>query len=232
MGVRNKRPDLNGILVIDKPLGWSSAKVCRVIRRMTGGAKVGHAGTLDPLATGVLVVCLGRATKLVEGIMGTTKAYRAEVDLSAFTTTDDREGERTEVDVATPPTLEAIRSALASGFTGEIRQRPPAFSAVKIEGQRAYRLARAGGAPAPEPKTVTIHAIEVRGYDWPMLMLEIECSKGTYIRSIARDLGRVLGTGGTLASLVRTRVGEFTLDRALAPDDLPEPITPEGLLQR
>jgi len=231
MPPRNKRPDLNGLLIIDKPLGWTSAHVCRVVRRKTEGAKVGHAGTLDPLATGVLVVCLGRATKQVNSIMETTKSYRAVVDLSAFTTTDDAEGERTEIEVHAPPSLEVIERVLAERFAGEILQRPPAFSAVKIQGERAYRLARAGAPPTPEPKRVTIHATRVLEYAWPRLTVEIDCSKGTYIRSIARDLGSALGTGGTLASLVRTRVGEFGLDRAINPDAIPDSVGPEFLLQ-
>lgn len=240
MPPRNKRPDLNGLLVIDKPLGWTSAHVCRVVRRKTGGAKVGHAGTLDPLATGVLVVCLGRATKLVPTLMATTKAYHAGVDLSAFTSTDDAEGERTEVAVETAPSLERIREVLDRSFAGEIEQRPPAFSAVKIGGERSYRLARrsersSAEAPAPlpepAPKRVTILSIEIEAFVWPRLDLRIECSKGTYIRSIARDLGAALGTGGTLVSLVRTRVGDFTLEHAINPDAIPDPVSPGFLIQ-
>ena len=220
-GVRNRRPDLNGVLVVDKPLRWSSAKVCAHIRRATGGAKVGHAGTLDPLATGVLVVALGSATKSIPIIQAMPKAYRAAVDLSAFTTTDDAEGVRAEVAVDSPPALARIRDLLAREFTGEVRQRPPAFSAIKVGGERSYRRARRGDEglrdDIPE-RLITVHAVGVVAYDFPTLTLDIACSKGTYIRSIARDVGERLGTGGTLASLVRTSVGRYTLRAAVSPD--------------
>jgi len=222
MGIRNKRPDLNGILHIDKPLGWSSAKVCNVVRRLSGGAKVGHAGTLDPLATGVLVVCLGKATKRIPGFMDASKEYLASVDLSAFSSTDDAEGERTAVEVSSPPSRAAIELVLGSRFIGEIEQAPPRYSAVKIDGQRAYKMARAGEEFQTRAKVVRIDSIEVEGYDWPGLELKIECGKGTYIRSLARDLGEALGTGGMLSGLVRTRVGEFRLEDARSVEDLPE----------
>lgn len=222
--MKNRRPDLNGILVVDKPLEWSSADVCRYVRRHTGGAKVGHAGTLDPLATGVLVVCLGTATKLANQIMGTEKVYRAEIDLSTVSTTDDCEGEIRPVEVSTPPTAERIRRVLDERFTGEIEQRPPAFSAVMIEGRRSYKRARAGETVRPEPKRVRIHAVQIAEYVWPRLILEITCGKGTYIRSLARDLGEALGTGGMLTGLVRTRVGRFKLQDAQTPEHLPDPL--------
>lgn len=221
MGVRNKRPDLSGILNIDKPLGWSSAKVCNAVRRLSGGAKVGHAGTLDPLATGVLVVCLGKATKRIPGFMDAGKRYRAEVDLSAFSSTDDAEGEKEPVEVAAPPSEAAIRRVLSEHFNGEIEQYPPRYSAVKIDGQRAYKMARAGEEFQTRSKLVRIDSVEVLAYSWPRLVLDIECGKGTYIRSIARDLGAHLGTGGMLSGLVRTRVGEFRIEDARAVDDLP-----------
>ncbi|MEM1166358.1 MAG: tRNA pseudouridine(55) synthase TruB [Planctomycetota bacterium] len=234
MPIRNRRPDLNGLLVVDKPLGWSSAKVCAHVRRVSGGAKVGHAGTLDPLATGVLVVALGRATKAIAGIQATEKRYVAEVDLSAFTDTDDAEGEREEIEVAALPGGEVIEAALRSHFTGAIEQTPPVFSAIKLDGERAYRMARRGDREAAiaklEARTVTIHEIALTAYAWPIAALDIRCSKGTYIRSLARDLGRVLGTGGTLASLRRTAVGEYTIDRAVTPGDLPEPMTPGDVM--
>ena len=230
MGVRNRRPDLNGVVVIDKPLGWTSADVCRFLRRRTGGAKVGHAGTLDPLATGVLVCCLGRATKAVPRIMDGAKRYEATVDLTAFSTTDDAEGELTPAETAAPPAIEAIEGALADRFTGVIEQRPPAFSAIKVDGRRAYRAARAGEAPELAPRPVRIDSIRAVAYAWPELRLDIRCGKGTYIRSIARDLGAALGTGGYLTALRRTEVGPFTEDGAVTPDDLPEEIGPGDLL--
>lgn len=214
MGVRNKRPDLNGVLVVDKPLGVSSAHVCRVIRRVTGGAKVGHAGTLDPLATGVLVLCLGTATKAISAIQDGEKAYDTTIDLSAFTTTEDAEGERTAVPVDTPPIQQHIERVLAGNFHGEIDQTPPAFSAVKVDGKRAYARARAGEDVVIQPKRVRIHRIDITRYEWPTLVISVRCGKGTYIRSIARDLGNALGTGGTLTQLRRTRVGRYGLDHA------------------
>lgn len=233
MGIRNKRPDLNGVLNIDKPLGWSSAKVCNLVRRLSGGAKVGHAGTLDPLATGVLVVCLGKATKRIAGFMDDTKAYRAEVDLSAFSTTDDAEGERTAVGVDHPVALETIQRVLGERFIGEVQQAPPRYSAVKIDGKRAYRMARAGEEFQTRTKLVRVDSIEIEAYDWPSLTLMIECGKGTYIRSIARDLGVALGTGGMLTGLVRTRVGAFDIRDAKSVEELPRDAsswTPELLL--
>ncbi len=227
-GPRNRRPDLNGLLVIDKPLGRSSASICAEIRRRTGGAKVGHAGTLDPLATGVLLLCLGRATKIVPALMATSKRYRAELDLSAFSTTDDFEGERTVVEVAAPVREEAVREALL-GFVGEIEQRPPVYSAVHVEGERAYQRARRGESDErPPARRVTIHGIELLDYAWPRLTIEVHCGKGVYIRSLARDLGERLGTGGMLTGLRRTAVGQFTIEQAVAPDALPAPI--EGAL--
>jgi len=216
--MRNKRPDLNRVIVVDKPLGWTSADVCRFIRSRTGGAKVGHAGTLDPLATGVLVVCLGTETKRIDEIMAGRKRYSALVDLAHFSTTDDAEGERTEVPVAAPPTLERVRQACA-GFVGSISQRPPAFSAIKVGGERSYRLARKGAAEELPARTVEIDSILVTAYDWPRLELEVVCGKGTYIRSLARDLGHDLATGGMLEGLRRTAVGPFTLQDAVSPDE-------------
>ncbi len=217
---RNLRPDLNGLLVIDKPIGMSSASVCRAVRRATGGAKVGHAGTLDPLATGVLLVCLGRATRAVETLMAGEKTYVAEIDLSAFTTTDDREGERIEVAADRTPTRADLERACA-GFVGAILQSPPAYSAVHVDGERAYRLARRGelstqdiGAALPE-RPVTVHSIEIIDFDWPYAAIRVNCGKGTYIRSLARDIGRALGTGGHLSALRRTRVGGYMIDDAV-----------------
>jgi len=227
---RNRRPDLNGLLVIDKPSGMTSMDVCRVVRGRTGGAKVGHAGTLDPLATGVLVVCLGRATKSIDGLMATEKRYLAEVDLSAFSMTDDMESEAEPVDVDSPPDRAAIDRACAQ-FTGEIMQAPPVYSAVHVEGERAYKLARRGeAAERPPARPVVIHSIDVVEYTWPSLTADIRCGKGTYIRSLARDLGESLGTGGRLRSLRRTAVGPYTIEDASRLDDLPTPLASDDLL--
>ena len=226
---RTPRPATTGIIIVDKPIGPTSMDVVRVVRRRAGGAKTGHAGTLDPLATGVLVVCLGKATKSVPRIMDTSKRYLAEIDLSAFTTTDDREGEAREIIVETPPDCEMVMQVLQS-FVGDIQQKPPAFSAINIQGKRAYKLARKGEIVDIPARSVRIHDIQLLRYDWPMLTLDIHCGKGTYIRSLARDLGLALGTGGHLASLRRTAVGRFTIEKAIPLDDVPQPLTEENLI--
>ncbi len=237
-GRRNHRPDLNGVLAVDKPLGWSSAKIVSLARRVSRGAKVGHAGTLDPLATGVLVLCFGSATKAAERIQALGKRYLAGVDLARFTTTDDLEGDDLAIDALRPadfgvepaldvardaegrPTLSAIEHVLAGRFVGTIEQRPPDFSAVSVGGERAYRIARTGERPAIASKLVRIDAIDVVRYDWPHVELDVRCGKGTYIRSLARDLGLALGVGGTLTGLVRTAVGPWDVEAAAPADRL------------
>jgi tRNA pseudouridine55 synthase len=222
-------PPPEGLLVVDKPLGWSSMEVVRRVRRAAGGVKTGHAGTLDPLATGIVVCCLGKATRLVEQIMGLPKVYEAQVDLSAFTTTDDREGPRTEVTVAAPPSEEALRAALAS-FVGHVAQTPPAYSAIHIGGQRAYKLARRGEDVELAARTVRIDVIALLAYVWPLARVRVDCGRGTYIRALARDLGVKLGTGGHLAALRRTAVGRFDLTLAVTAERLTRPITQNDLL--
>ncbi|MGD9690004.1 MAG: tRNA pseudouridine(55) synthase TruB [Phycisphaerales bacterium] len=228
-------PSPTGLLLIDKPRGPTSMDVCRVVKRalIAGGApkkvKVGHGGTLDPLATGLLVVLIGRATRLCDSIMAGAKAYIADIDLSAFTPTDDAEGEREPVEVASPPTRAQIDAALPR-FTGTIMQRPPVFSAMKVDGQRAYKLARKGREVELPPRPVRIDALRVLGYEWPRLSLHIDCGKGTYIRSLARDLGTALGTGGHLAGLCRTRIGQFTIEHARTLDALPAQLGQGDLL--
>jgi len=216
--LKYRRTDLHGLLPVDKPLGVSSMDVVRVVRRRAGHCKTGHAGTLDPLATGLLICCLGRATRAVDQLMGLTKVYQATIDLSAFTTTDDAEGERDEIDVAEPPPRHAVRAAL-DALTGDIQQTPPAFSAVKIEGKRAYDLARKGEDVKVKSRIVRIDAIEVHEYAWPRLDVTVTCGKGTYIRSLARQIGAALGTGGHLTALRRTAIGDYTIDRATPLDD-------------
>jgi len=224
-----------GLLIVDKPEGPTSMDVCRRVRARlrAGGApkrvKVGHGGTLDPLATGVLVVLVGKATKLCDQIMAGEKRYLAEVDLSQSSTTDDREGERTVAEVERPPSREEVEAACAR-FVGTVEQVPPAYSAIKVDGERAYRRARAGDAPKLEARPVVIHAIELLQYEWPIATVDVRCGKGVYIRSLARDLGAALGVGGMLQSLRRTAVGEFTVDRATPLDDLPDPMMAKHLL--
>ena len=196
--------------------------VVAIVRRKVG-MKAGHAGTLDPLATGVLVVGVGKATKSLERFMKTRKGYRTEIDLSAFTPSDDRESDLQPVEVETRPEAATITDLLQSRFTGEFLQRPPNFSAKKIDGRRAYAAARKGETPKLEPRLVTVHDIQLEAYEWPLATVRVECEKGFYVRSLARELGQELGTGGHCASIRRISVGPFGLDRAVDPDDLPNP---------
>jgi tRNA pseudouridine55 synthase len=227
--VRYARHDLHGLLVIDKPLGLTSMDVVRRLRRAAGNCKTGHAGTLDPLATGVLVCCLGAATRAVDRLMGMTKIYEATVDLSAFTNTDDAEGERQVVDVKVPPSEADLRTAL-DALTGNVEQTPPAYSAIKINGQRAYKLARKGEEVAMPSRVVRVDSIELHGYVWPIARIGVTCGKGTYIRSLARQIGQRLGTGGYLTALRRTAIGPYTIETAVSLEDLPAPLLPEHLL--
>ncbi len=220
---------LCGLIVVDKAIGMSSMDVVRRVRRAAAGAKTGHAGTLDPLATGVVICCLGKATKCVEKLMGQPKAYDTVIDLSAFTNTDDLEGEREEVAVATPPTREQVEAVIPN-FIGEIQQTPPIYSAIHINGQRAYKLARKGEAVEMPIKTVRIDNIDILDYAWPNLTLSINCGRGTYIRSLGRDIGKALNTGGHLASLRRTAVGGYTLEKSHPIDRFESPISQDDLL--
>jgi len=203
--------------------------VVRRVRRAGSGAKTGHAGTLDPLATGVLICCLGKATKWVQQLMDLLKVYEAQVDLSAFTATDDREGERQEVRVQQQPEIVEVEDCLA-GFIGEIDQKPPAYSAVHVKGQRAYKLARRGHAVNLGTRRVRIDRIEVLDYHWPIVTIRVACGKGTYIRSIARDMGTRLNTGGHLAGLRRLAIGPYNTSLAIEIDDLPQPLTQADLI--
>lgn len=220
---------LSGILILDKPVGLSSMRAIVRVRRAAGGVRTGHAGTLDPLASGVLVVALGRATKSIDRFMDTEKRYRTTIDLSAFTTTDDREGERTEVAVDAPPSRDAVERAI-SEFVGVIQQRPPVYSAMKVGGRRAYAMARKGQAPELAPRPVTVHAIALLGYRWPMLSIDIRCAKGVYVRSLARDIGARLGTGGHCHDLRRTAVGPFDESDAMTLDALPQHVDASHLV--
>lgn len=216
---RRADPPIHGLLNIDKAPGFTSHDVVAVVRGITGIRRVGHAGTLDPSASGVLPVCIGRATRLADFISEGTKAYRAEIELGARTTTDDADGEVIQRGPVPPMSVGAIEVGLAA-FRGEIMQRPPAYSAVSVGGQRAYAAARRGTALELAERPVTVHAIEVVSWESPVLDVRIECSRGTYIRSIARDLGEQLGCGGHIRSLRRTRVGRFRIEEAVSLDAL------------
>jgi tRNA pseudouridine55 synthase len=226
---RAEPADFSGILVLDKPLGLTSMTAVAAVRRRAGGVRTGHAGTLDPLATGVLVMALGKATRSIERLMATDKRYLTEIDLSAFTATDDREGERTEIMVDRPPDEATVRAALEP-FIGTIAQRPPAFSAMKVGGRRAYAAARRGTPIELAPRPVRVDSIELVSYRWPLVTLDIRCGKGFYVRSLARDLGQALGTGGHCASIRRTAVGPFVIAEARPLDSLPPRLEPSDLL--
>lgn len=204
-----------GLLVVDKPIGPSSMDVVRVVRRACGVKKVGHAGTLDPLASGVVVCLVGRAaTRLCDRLMAQPKVYQTTIDLAAFTDTDDAEAPPQPVAVDAPPDAAQVDRALGQ-FVGTIEQTPPAYSAVHVNGQRAYRLARKGERVDLPARIVRIEAIDRLAYDWPLLQLRITCGKGVYIRSLARQIGQALDTGGHLRALRRLAVGQFTVDQAV-----------------
>ncbi len=221
MAHRSLGPGLDGILVIAKPGGPTSHDVVALVRRLAATRRVGHGGTLDPFASGVLPVFLGHGTRVVEYHSGDRKGYRATVCFGASSSTDDLEGEL--VPSSGPaPTRETVQAALAA-FTGAISQRPPAFSAIKVGGRRAYALARAGETVVLAEREVTIHELTMLEWDGsdpdrPIAILDVSCSAGTYIRALARDLGDRLGTAAYLGSLVRTASGPFRLDAAIPLD--------------
>jgi tRNA pseudouridine55 synthase len=215
----------SGLVIVDKPGGMTSHDVVARIRRLAGTRRVGHAGTLDPMATGVLVVGVEKATRLLGYLTLTEKEYAATIRLGQSTSTDDAEGEITATASAAGVAPETLAKAIAS-LTGEIQQVPPAVSAIKVDGQRAYRLTRAGAAPELAPRPVTVYGFtvtEVRPGPGDGLMdldATVRCSSGTYIRALARDLGAALRTGGHLTRLRRTRVGGYGLDQARTLDQL------------
>lgn len=222
MTKKTKEANLHGIIVVDKPARITSHDVVGRIRRLTGIRRVGHAGTLDPFATGVVVLAVGRATRVLQFIENTDKRYLAHIVLGAATDTGDVEGAVVErPDVFDWPDLEQVESVLP-GFRGQIEQIPPIYSAIKVGGQPLYRQARAGKDVTAPPRVVQIHAIEILDYDPPNLVVGIYCGKGTYIRSLARDIGAELGTSGYCHSLRRTAVGRFCLDQAWTLDELTE----------
>jgi tRNA pseudouridine55 synthase len=207
----------DGLLIIDKPAGWTSHDVVARLRRLTGTRRVGHAGTLDPLATGVLVVGVGKATRLLGHLALAEKEYLATIRLGQATGTGDAEGDVISGAPATGVTLDAVRAAAAS-LTGQIEQVPPAVSAVKVAGTRAYRLARAGITPALAPRVVTVKSFGVMAERRVADLLDVDvavtCSSGTYIRALARDLWEALGVGGHVTVLRRTRAGPYDLSLA------------------
>lgn len=220
--------NLDGILLVDKPLGWTSFDVVaktRSLLRQAGlsSLKVGHTGTLDPLATGLLVLLIGSYTKKSNFLAKLDKAYLASLALGSTSTTGDDEGSKTFVSSKKPQTKEIL--AILEHFQGDLQQTPPAYSALKIDGQRAYRLARKGQAVKLESRPIKIYNLKLDGYKYPRLDLSAKVSSGTYIRTLAEDIGATLGTGAYLAALRRTEVGQFDINDAqpikiLTPDNI------------
>lgn len=227
--MRTRSPQLtksSGVVIVDKPQGWTSHQVVGRVRRLAGTRKVGHAGTLDPMATGVLVVGVNRATRLLGHLSLTEKEYRATIRLGQATVTDDADGEFTSTPGASEVTETVVRELLPN-FTGDIAQRPSSVSAIKVNGVRSYAKVRAGEEVELAARPVTISRYELLDYRRTEsngvvvidLDVEVECSSGTYIRALARDLGDLLGVGGHLTALRRTRVGPFDLASATTLDE-------------
>ena len=215
-----RRPELAGILNVNKPAGMTSHDVVAAVRRAARVRRVGHAGTLDPMATGVLLVCLDQATRVSRFLVASDKVYRAQIRLGQTTDTDDAEGQVThQRPVPTNLDAAAIQEGLSS-FVGEIDQVPPCFAAIKQDGVPLYKLARQGIAPQPPHRRVVIHAIQLLRWQSPVLTVEVHCGSGTYIRALARDLGERLDCGGHLTNLIRLRSGQFVLEEATELDEI------------
>jgi len=228
-------PGLDGILIVAKPGGPTSHDIVALVRRLSATGRVGHGGTLDPFASGVLPVFLGHATRVVEYHLGDRKGYRATACFGGASTTDDLEGEVTPA-AGPAPTREAVEAALPA-LTGTISQRPPAYSAIKVGGRRAYAMARAGETVELAPREVTIHSLDLVSWDAtdpdrPIAVIDVACTAGTYIRAIARDLGEMVGSAAYLGALTRVASGPFTLDGAVSLDQLRSATAdgPDGLV--
>lgn len=206
------------VLLINKPLEWTSFDAVRKIRNTIRIKKVGHAGTLDPLATGLLIICTGKFTKKINEYMAKEKEYTGTFTLGAVTPTYDLESEPTDLKATDTITTTQIHEAV-KGFLGPILQIPPAHSAIKVDGKRVYELARKGKEVKLDPRPVTISEFEITHIAMPVVSFRVVCSTGTYIRSLANDFGKALGCGGYLSSLCRTRIGEYKLDQAMSIDE-------------
>ncbi|HSX14758.1 MAG TPA: tRNA pseudouridine(55) synthase TruB [Candidatus Saccharimonadales bacterium] len=212
--------EFNGLLVINKPKGITSFDVIRQLRRITGERKIGHTGTLDPMATGVMILLFGSATKRAGEYSQLDKTYLAEITLGFTSSTGDAEGELREIS-DTRPDRGQVESVLTA-FIGTIKQTPPVYSAIKIGGQEAYKRARRGEEVEMPTRQVTIHSIKLIEYDYPKLTIQADVSSGTYIRTLAADIGQKLGTGAYLSALERTKAGDFNLDQAISLDSSQE----------
>lgn len=218
----DKDTDVRGLIVVNKPQGITSRKALDIVERKLDVGALGHCGSLDPLATGVLILVVGKARKIQELVVRGEKVYDITATLGATTETDDAEGElRPTPDCPAPPSRQQIEDALQQ-FRGEISQVPPVYSAVKVGGKRLHKEARKGNMITPDARTVSVHELTVSRYEWPEVDLHMRCGSGTYARAIARDLGAALGTGGYMSSLVRTKVGALDLSMAVAPEDVTE----------
>lgn len=207
--------DPDGVLLVDKPAGMTSSDVVVAVRRMFRLKKVGHGGTLDPAATGLLVLLVGRGTRLSERVMGGDKAYEGVLRLGQSTTTQDAEGEPAGGSDPSGVTEEALRALVASDFTGDIFQVPPMVSALKKDGVPLYKRARRGEEVAREPRLVRVHSFDILSFGIPDSKIAVRCSKGTYVRTLCHDVGAKLGCGGHLAALRRTRCGAFRVEDAI-----------------
>jgi tRNA pseudouridine55 synthase len=210
---------MDGVLTINKPSGMTSHDVVERVRRILHEKRIGHTGTLDPLATGVLVLCAGKATRIARYLEAGEKEYKAIMRLGVSTDTLDAEGRVLATMAYTPPGMRQIIEVMKK-FTGSIMQRPPAYSAVKVAGVPSYKLAREGKAELLKPRLVTISGIELTGFEDPLVSLLVRCSKGVYIRTLCAEIGDALGMGAHLAGLERTRSGSFSIDRAVSLDQL------------
>lgn len=212
---------INGIINLDKPQGNTSFQMVALVRRLSGVRKVGHSGTLDPDATGVLPILIGRATKLARFLTESKKTYRAQIEFGVTTDTYDSSGAVIQTTDTSSITIDKVESAL-EGFLGDIEQIPPMYSAIKHQGKPLYHLARAGIEVPRKPRNVTIFKLDIIKWENPVLTIEVECSKGTYIRSIAHDLGHIMGCGAHLAGLIRTQSGPFHVNESVSVDQLEE----------
>ena len=235
MAHKSLGPGLDGVLVVDKPIGPTSHDIVGLVRRLAATKRVGHGGTLDPFASGILPLFLGKGTRVVEFHLGDRKAYRATVCFGASSSTDDLEGEQTPAE-GPPPDRSAVEAALP-GLTGTISQRPPIYSAIKVGGRRAYAMARAGETVTLKEREVTIHELGLVAWDdtdpaRPIVILDVVCSAGTYIRSLARDLGEGLGSAAYLGALRRTAAGPFLAEAAISLDRIRDAAAdgPDGIV--
>lgn len=211
------------IILIDKPLGWTSFKVVNKIRKTIGIKKVGHSGTLDPMATGLLIICTGKKTKELSNYLGLDKTYTGTITLGKTSPSMDKETEITETGIDENINEESIKNA-AKEFVGEVEQTPPMYSAIKVKGKRLYKLARNGVEVERPVRKVRINSFLIKNIKIPDVEFEVNCSKGTYIRVLANDLGKKLGCGGILSELRRTAIGEFGIEKALKVEDFIEKV--------